>query len=126
MTNQNTFGLDMRQPQFNEFGIQRYSIRSRDLSEIRAELKRRGEKHIGGAGPVSAWFFHDTLDAIFVSRSRESPIWIQFPRRCDFDEMHDYIQQMSSRNDIAESEFISKVAALGSMSMILANPPYEF
>ena len=114
------------QRHINDCGIHRYSIRSRDLSEVRAELKRRGENNRGVAGPVSVWFFRESLDAMFVSRSNDSGIWIQFGSVRDFDEMHEYIQQMSSEKDIAESEFISGIIALGSTTMILANPPYEF
>ena len=126
MANRHTFGLNVEQSQINEFGFQRYSIRSRDMNEVRAELKRRGEDHRGASGPISTWFFHDTLDMIFVSRSRASGIWIQFARRCDFDEMHKYVEQLSIKNEITESEFISEIKAMGSVAMTLANPPYEY
>jgi len=128
MTNQNTFGLDVSQPHITAFGSERYSIRSRDLSEVRAELMRRGENHKGVAGPISIWFFRESLDAMFVNHSQHSGIWIQFPCPRDFDEMNEYLQQMqtSKQKEGDLSEIISEIAEKGYMSLMLANPPYGF
>lgn len=102
----------------------RCSVRSRSFSEVQAELKRRGELYKRVPEPISVWFFCETLDAFFLCRSRETGIWIEFATLHDFDDMHDYLQELNGKSNLDMSEFVSELTTLGSMEMILANPPY--